>query len=420
MKNLFFVFAVIIVVSTSCNGNSGRRQPMALEGQAGETTSFVQPVASPVRIDYKIFLESSGSMDGYVNGATFSEFKGFLFGLMNNLRNDDNTKTVNISFINGKGDYSKVEDANISQINQFITGLNAAAFHQYSGNAHTNMSDLISQILATIDSSSVSLLASDFIFSPPRGVVVPTWLNQQKEAIRGAFAEFLKSHSSTAICLYRVMSSFNGRFYNIEDRPEVINDIRPFYVLAVGDVYSIKEMMGTAPTNQIDQVFTITNGKVPVNYAANFIPGANYRITNSHSITKLRRDKRTGQAGFAFDAKLDAFLLDASYVTNVSNYEVSGGNYQIQSIAPYTNPGSYTHRINMASQFPNKANLKIKIVKNIPTWVENATDYDGTNIHNPGAMSKTFGFKTLIDGIYEAFSNGESKYYTEFDININN
>ena len=122
MKNLFFVFAVIIVVSTSCNGNSGRRQPMALEGQAGETTSFVQPVASPVRIDYKIFLESSGSMDGYVNGATFSEFKGFLFGLMNNLRNDDNTKTVNISFINGKGDYSKVEDANISQINQFITG----------------------------------------------------------------------------------------------------------------------------------------------------------------------------------------------------------------------------------------------------------------------------------------------------------
>ena len=53
----------------------------------------------------------------------------------------------------------------------------------------------------------------------------------------------------------------------------------------------------------------------------------------------------------------------------------------------------------------------------MPNWIDSFNDNNGKNINANGAISKTFGIKNLLAGLYEAYINDGSQFL-ELTVNI--
>jgi hypothetical protein len=77
----------------------------------------------------------------------------------------------------------------------------------------------------------------------------------------------------------------------------------------------------------------------------------------------------------------------------------------------------YTHSITLTSKIVNPATLRIKLLKQLPTWLDQINDDNGDKLIS-STMEETFGIAYLYKGFYDAFTVNDS-YYTDIVININ-
>lgn len=384
----------------------------------------------------KVFVENSGSMDGYVKGAT--DFENAVYSYLSDLQLADlGVKKDSISSKNSMELYyinSKVLPF-APDVKAFINALEPTVFRQRGGNRGTSdMSEIIDTILAQTEDNDVSVFVSDCIFSPGNQYRVrdnaDEYIVAQQIGIKSHIVEKLAKNPDFSIVVMRLTSQFNGIYYNKFDERQQINNERPFYMWLMGDRAYLKTILDEVALTQIkgkgvQNLFMISKpvSAVPYNISLPQPGNGKYEIAKSeqNAITNAKTDGKGGNSRFQVGISVDFsnILLPDEYLMNPDNYVVSNKAYGVE-ITKYSGPnqGRYTHtiKLNLLQPVLSKGTVKISLKNTLPQWINDYTDESGLDIHSVGAMEKTYGLKYLLGGVYDAYaSDGQ---YGSITINI--
>jgi len=410
---LTLLFALAFLIG--CESHSGKRsdgvdirngQLAELERVSANTSIGVLKSEKPI---INVYVENSGSMDGYVNGIT--EFEQSVYNYLSDLKISRLTDSLNLFYIN-----SKIIKYG-SDIEDFIEKLEPSIFSIRGGNRQaTDISNVIKSVLSETYDNKVSILVTDGIFSPGRGKDANQFLVNQQIGIKSSVAEYINNNPSASIIIYHLSSKFNGKYYNYVNHPIQINEQRPFYIWIIGDVKLLGELRKRVPENKfqgsgVQNMFSITTGDKPIDYAVRLGSGKFKldKLNPKTTITKWDRDSRglsANLAKFSVDADLSGFLLDDSYLMNEDNYELSDKDFSVSVSRAVNNNFGYTHTLTLSSTMVKKGMLSIKLKSRIPQWVNDVNDDDGSY----AIPQKTYGIKYQIHGVYEAFTFNNDCY----------
>lgn len=410
--------ACLLAVMTACGGGPPVPAP-ANSGNIGAEPVMNVPAAKCV---YNIYVENSGSMDGYVKGKT--EFEQSVYSYLSDIKISDICSEMNLYYINSKMHKQP------SDVADFIEKLEPNTFKAKGGNRKTtDLSNIIGDILDSHGRDTVSILVSDFVFSPGSGVNADEYLLNQQIGIKNHFAYKLKSNPNLAMILYQLSSKFEGRYYDRNNTPYNINHQRPFYMLIIGDSYNLiklsdeiskDKIKGSGVINSYSLSKAVSNagyGVLPMPKIGSFNPDPAAPLT---SIKGAKIDRRSPNAKFMVSIGVDfsKLLLDDDYLMDPSNYEISNKSFTI-SVDKAKNNTKYTHivKLSLNPQMANlyKGPLTIQLLKKPSTWSETVTNPDDVGVQNI-TTDKTYGFKYLVGGIYDSYSS--DKAYAKFNINI--
>ena len=374
----------------------------------------------------KVYIENSGSMDGYVKGVT--EFEQSVYNYLTDIKISDFTDSMNLNYIN-----SDIIPQG-SDISDFIEKLEPSTFLAKGGNRGvSDISNVLKSILDEMQENQIAIIVTDGIFSPGRGKDASEYLINQQIGIKSTMAEYLKKQPNTAVLVHQLSSKFTSVkgntdkedicYYNREDKKIFINTQRPFYIWLIGPISLLDKLRNVVPDSKfkgsgIQNSFSITSGNREVSYAVKMGSGKFDLDKQSpkNTIKNLEMDTRGRQniARFSVNSNLSGFLLDDSYLEDTSNYDINSKDYNLTINKAVSNPFEYTHELNFSSESVHKGIISVKLKTQVPQWVEEVNDNDGS-IPLEG---KTYGIKYQIYGIYEAFTFSNN-FYTEIKININ-
>jgi hypothetical protein len=395
-----------------CNGKNRKSNEVSVSlinsGKVNVPTDTIKPTVN-------VYIENSGSMDGYVKGVT--EFEQAVYNYLSDIKISGITDSLNLYYIN-----SQVISQG-SDIADFIEKLEPSSFQKKGGNrGSSDIAVVLETVLKETKAGKVAILVTDGIFSPGQGKDGAAYLTNKQIGIKVSFSNFLKINKNAAVMVYQLQSKFSGTYYNNVDVKIPLNENRPFYVWVIGDVKQLcnlrkniaDDKLKEHSAGQILNVFTAINGSQTVKYAVNQSIGKFKKslANTATTIEDLEKDSRTGKVKFAVNVDFSQLLLDENYLLDVNNYENSS-KYTLEIKKATTKAGGYTHTLTFTSDrvYANPVTVKLKAA--MPAWVETANDSDGTK----AVKNKTYGIKYQLGGVYDAFTF-TNKYYTEIKINI--
>lgn len=419
-KYLYSILPFLLLTTWGCGGRPDVPSNKSIKAHKEEA------LPAPT---IKVYIENSGSMDGYVKGVT--DFENAVYSYLSDLQladlgQKDSTSHKNrleLNYINSKVLTHK------SDIEEFIRKLEPATFKMRGGNRNTSdMSDILDAILNRMESpNDVSIFVSDCIFSPGKRYKpqdnADEYLVAQQIGIRNHLTEHLMKNPKLAVIVMRLISQFDGNYYNKFDDPTYIKDKRPFYICLFGNKKQLKRIMNEINKDRIvgsgvQNIFMLSKANSELNYGlllpqcvGEFIPDkANPKTT----VTGAKPEKNGGISQFQLAVGVDYshYLLEETYLMNANNYSISNKAYTLAISKNSTSNSTYTHvlKLNLNQQIISKGNIKITLLNRLPEWIAQYTDESGLDINAPGAMEKTYGFKYLMQGIYDAYSTEQEKY----------
>ena len=352
-----------------------------------------------------VYLENSGSMDGYIAG---KEFKNVIYGYLSDVaiaKNHGIVEEMNLFYIN------KEVLPQTSDLNKFINNLDVETFKHLGGKRNsTDIAELLDTVLNRTKSSKLSILISDFIFSPGKGNNAEDYLENQKNTIKMRIDERITKDENFAVCVYKFESQFEGKYFDKNDKPSVIKEKRPFYVWLLGNKFMIKKLKKEIPDSRFGDKLKDMLIFEPMNQ------NIDYKLSNKSNYMMLNGNKeltnftKDGEGKYSFFVKADVskLLQGKSYFEDKSCY---GHNKTIDVEKIKYSAGVL--QLKLVANVPNPAEYSIKFESNLPPWVNESND----NVGGCALMGKTYGFKYLIDGVYEAFTY-KSKMYSEIKISV--
>ena len=375
------------------------------------------------KCNVNVYIENSASMDGYVKGVT--EFEQSIYSYISDIKLADFCASLNLNYINSN--ILRQPD----DVSDFIEKLEPSTFKIKGGNrSTTDISNLFQSIIAEQGKDDISILISDFVFSPGRKDA-SQYLTNQQIGIKSHFVNRLKEDPDYSAVLYRLVSKFEGKYYNKFDHPTQINAERPFFIWLLGNTDQLQRLTKEIKKENmkghgVDHTFCISKMTANTPYGILPMPRiGTFQLDPADvktSIKNAKIDKKAVDSRFVVSIGVDysGFLLEDSYLTDPDNYEVNNKAYSIE-IGKNTNPSSsYTHIIKLkldpSQPVISRGNIKVSLLKKSAPWAEQYTDNDGEDINAEGAMEKTFGLKTLVDGVYDAYKADSN--YASFTINI--
>lgn len=377
-----------------------------------------------------VYLENSASMDGYVEGVT--DFEYSIYEMLGNLKTNDLVGSLNLNYINNTIPFSK-ENALAPDIEDFIKKLNPTTFKKKGGDrSQSDLSSIIKRVLSKTDNTNVSILISDFVFSPGSGAKAEEYLNTQKVSIRINLTQKIQTQN-LAVAIYQLQTNFSGYYYDLNNKPTHFNGKRPYYIWIFGNEQIIGRLLK-------DQIIRNSDPNIlnkAVFTSANNIEKVEAKVVRANKIGDFRSEDLTGiteakseQGNFSFSVAVNFGhnLRDPSYFSDSGNYISSNPNYKIQSRAltevelQSVAYKGYTHLIQLSTNKLVPEVLSVKVISKIPQWVFKYSNIDDTDINgNKIQQSQTFGLKHLFEGVSGAFNskpNIKDNIISEFKINI--
>lgn len=368
---------------------------------------------------FNVFVESSASMDGYVNGHT--DFKTILYRLIGEVETDVllSDSPISLNYINSEiikksGTYK-----------QFTDGLSPTSFSSAKGDrAHSDIIEIISSVVSKTQKNGISMLATDCVYSPDNSDDIDKALEKQQTDMHNILKKKSKSNPKFGVLLYRLISDFHGIYYTKTDAHIQCDGKRPYFIWFFGD-----ESLLASVSESISKIMSDNSAKVIVG-----IPGYNYlpykTIGSDHSYHFLnRKTNKDSLYTFSFIADMSRLPLSAEYITNIGNYNLNKANkFSIKKIEKYSNPKNpmYNYKYTISIKggknsfvTPTLVEISLKsMLEKMPDWVESYDDPKGNDYNNGYTPSKlrTFGLKSLVDGISDFYDNSD---YVTFKIKIN-
>lgn len=380
----------------------------------------------------KVFIENSGSMDGYVNGTT--EFEAALSDLLVQIQYQYDKENLNINFIN-----TKIYPSQVSEVKDFVEALEPGKSPYKVGDRSTSkLNEILKLILDSTSEKDISIFVSDCIYSLDKNKNTQGALEFEKSLTKGAFLEKSKQFNFATIVL-KMKSKFDGSYWKKDNSSEFLPNLdRPYYIWILGANNPINELSRKIKLQSLkgfENSYSLsnrTNEKQPyytvlkeTNKIGSF-KQADRHQSDVKSIEDIKYDN--GQLQFAIAVDLSGVAVDSAYLKSAKNYEVSEG-FVVKSIEKINRNKlsqrdmlivertSATHIITVSTTDKYTIqNLKIELSNKIPIWVDESSSLDDSNIKRQ--LNKTFGFAYLVQGVSEAYATQNPEQESYFIITV--
>lgn len=366
----------------------------------------------------RIYMENSGSMNGYVT--TNSEFKDALGRFI--AKTNGYYEDTRLYFIN-----DNIYQTDICKnLDDFVLNLNPETMH-VGNTEYTDINDIFKMILARTSEDTVSVLVSDCVYAVQNA---GNLLAAASSSTTGAFMKAIRKAQDKkkdfAVIIMKCSSKFVGRWYG-GNKPFDANTERPYYIIIMGNKEQVADM-----NNHLELENTPTG-----------IPGLKYkymlstescwdlneqtarvftngftnamRIKPAHDGLNIKRitvDKEKTSLRFAFGLGVDNLFADKTYLLDKKNYEVEPKGYVVADVtdqAKFTECDFFRHPICVqiktnGQNFSPEITLRLK--NKIPTWVMQSS-YNQP-LQGLPKSHKSYAIYEMIEGIYDAFYNART------------
>lgn len=437
MKNyrfslLFLIFSTIFFLFSCKNKEeSGYRDSTRKKDNQSDSVTKTSTIQ---KSNFNIYIENSGSMNGYVNKPT--DFKNGLYKLIGDIHNKGLSDQLRLNFIN-EAICPQKPNASATDIINFIQNLNSSDFKDSKcGVTSSFLPNIINKVIST-NPNEVNILISDCIFSSEKGNSKDYLSGAQQSMRTFILNELDKNDISTVII--KMKSQFFGTYFienkSLGKKTETLTgQNRPYYIIIFGNSKSINDLLGKIDfSNYIgfDNSFSLstTNSNKPIakvirkNKIGDFIieQPANKLVINNAKVGSNKEFQ------FSVATNLEFLKMDDYSLRDTANYEVSP-NYKLVSISrnnDITDEGliGFTHVfiLKTTDLKPNQ-DVFIKLKSKSPSWVDSTSTEDDSNPLNIKQQKQTFGFKYLMEGIYEAYedkNNGKEQFFINLKVSNN-
>ncbi len=356
----------------------------------------------------KVFIENSGSMDGYMCDG--SQLKDAVYSYASSL--SSYADTTNLNYINSQIiPYHK-------DMKSFIRDLTPQKFKMVGGNkSNSDIAAMFEDVLNETDDKTVSIFVSDCILDVPNGDATSFFENRSID-IRNAFTKHLNKHADLGVEIFCLESTFEGRYY-YSTGSELLNNVkRPYYMWVIGNKNILAHLNQKVPPikevkHGIKNYFAFsTNSNIP------------FEITNTKNIAKGNQCVPTknsdGDYEFLIKTNLRSTLQGIDVLSNPSNYATITSGVIVNAVTevPNSSSSSFTHIINVIITNTSKSYAERITLKPLyaPSWLEEANDDSGKDIRSN--INKTTGIKYLVQGVADAYKKQEQ--LVEFKFVVNN
>lgn len=384
-----------------------------------------------------VYLETSGSMNGYVNGGT-SKFQQVVKEYLSGINNANFAGEVNYYYIN-----SQITKRG-QDLGQYITRLTPQSFASAGNTGTTDIGALFKTILSKTDNNTISIFISDCIISPGKNTNTEAYLRGQMTDVRDAVVSYVNQYNDLACLVYQVDSEFNGTYYDYQDTPHRnIRMERPFYIWVFGHTCQIALLklkyvpdrdFKVAPIRNEWMIFNTPLKAFETDFAdikyGLLLPNTpsigRYSRVDAKILKALQKPSPADNYRFTFGANMTTAeaLMGREYIEDTNNYVhvVSKTTKQefFGRIEPvYDSRSPYTEHFVVESENPMpRGAFNLAFVPNVPKWAVSCTDYDDRSF-NGSNDNKTYGLEYIFNGIVNGYNvGGNDNILTEFNFEI--
>ncbi len=447
------VIAIMMSLTSCINGAPGKGKPTgnASNNQAQEMAATKSNAAAQTGDDeqsaqqdvnmtpvgkhpkIQVFLETSGSMNGYVNGGT-SVFQQVVKEYLSGINNANYASEVSYNYITSKVTPQAYD------LNSYITKLTPKSFTANGNVATTDIGGIFKQVLSMTDPNTVSILITDGIISPGKGVDTKAYLTGQTTDVRDAIVNYINQYGDLACLVYQFNSRFKGNYFDFENTRHQIDQQRPFYVWVFGHTLSVAMLKLQYVPDRDFKVTPIRNQWMIFNTNLSILQNRfQYGIIlpNTGAIGKYTRVDKTTLRGiqkpapadnyrFSFGANISVatYLMGEDYVCDTRNYvhlvnKLSKQKFfgEIETDSNGNSPYSTIFRVESEQPF-SKGTFSLAFVPQVPDWAHQCTDYDDRSF-NGSNDDKTYGLEAIFNGIFNGYNNANhDNIIARFDFEI--
>lgn len=383
-----------------------------------------------------VFIENSGSMNGYINKASdFQMAIGRAIQLMKFHYGEDNIKTY---YINQNVREQQRPDG--TDVYNFVKKMldkkdftTSGTGKKDRGTTSTDLNEIVKQVLDYVDEDNTAILISDFIYSlSSTNGVTTSLLYDCRNLTMSAFLQATNKLHNTSLAtnLIQLYSNFDGKYWHWEkptgNNYVTLNCPRPYYICVLGIDDNVKEFNRDITIDELigyKNQFTISNKDVSkANYTVfdtKYKKGT-YKHVNSSAIHGVTKAKKSNIDEFELGIGIDLsdFSMSETDKLDIANYNVETGNYTIERIElidttklatpidkKLVRDNHCTHAIIVScTGFPN--DLSISIKRDLPLWVRQTSSIDDRQIATDESEQKrTFGIAYFVEGISDAYKH---------------
>lgn len=412
------------------DANTTTTPATAAESSSGESGSDAIQVNFSEHPTVNVYLETSGSMNGYVDSGK-SEFQQVVFDFLSNIKNCGLPSEMNLNYITDR------VTPKGSEVDPFINSLTSRGILTATGNkATTDIAALIAEILPKTNGSTLSVFISDCIFSPGSDPNPTAYLENQKIAIRNAVNDYVVANGFVGCSVYQFFSQFKGSYFDFKNRRSTIDMPRPFYIWVFGSPAHIATIKSKVPDSQfmgapVVNTWTIVKGDFSgfngLNDYGLLQPSptnGSYRWVSKNEVAKINKNGNQFTFTFGVDLGYPILLYGEDYATDLNNYkhlitketdEEFYGSFRKNMVTA----SPYTHDITVISDKPfTKGTFTVVFDGIVPDWVDDSNDMDDSTLDSSNSR-KTYGFKYMCEGIHAGFhANNTSNITARYDFVI--
>ena len=393
-KSIFSLLIIIalsgLLLLTNCGSNK-------IEVSSEPRNSTIDKTPPTI----KVFLENSGSMDGYMCDG--SQLKDAMYAYLSDLKLC--SSSLELNYIN-----SKIIPFN-GGLDSYIKGLNPISFKTAGGNrSNTDLREIIKNVISNTNDTSISIFISDCILDLPTKNAQDFFTNCQI-SIKISVISGRDSVPNFGVVVAKLTSKFTGKYFYPNSTVENLNDVtRPYYMWIFGNSNIIANILYNAPLDDLqkygfeDMISFVTINDIPFDINNKTTTSKIINPTNGYYLATIRADFRTT-------------LQPNNIIETSSNYTFYDSSIAIETIQPITaNNSEYTHYITIKIPQESKTIEEVLTFNSprISNWVYNSNDDSGTDIKNN--LSKTTGIKYLIEGIADAYKKDKLLTTCKFNI----
>lgn len=406
--------AVLLLTLPSCGGKNTSAKTESLGTPEANNKEFYDTTKT-VAEKFNVFIESSASMDGYVNGNT--EFKTCLHRLIGDIKADvlENDSNISLNYINSKIIHIK------ESTKTFTDAMSPKSFSEAGGDrANSDIIDIIENVVKNTSQKEISMFVSDCVYSPQSADDIDKALDKQQTDMKNILKNKVKSTPNFGVLIYRFVSNFDGIYYTkTNTHININNNQRPYFVWFFGE----KSILAKVSEN-ISHI--VTENKAQSVIGISGYPYIPYKTLNSapYHFTSAKTNEK-GEYIFSFVADMNCLPLGKEYIENINNYQCGKTNYYIKKIEKYSNePYNYKYTVCVKgpkNDFLRQTTVEISLksmLSEIPDWIKKYDDPSGEDYnygYNPKKL-RTFGINSLIEGVKDFYNSSD---YVTFQIKIN-